>query len=227
MKALILCGGPATRLREHAGEFPKALLPVGNKPFVAYLFDQIRSAGLSEVILATGHLHDRIEEAVGSGEAFGVSVRYSRESRPLGTGGAVRLALDLLDDVFLVMNGDSFLDFDLSEFVSAQAGGERPAMVLTEVTERGRYGTVTVEDGLVTGFREKDETSGGLINAGIYILRKADFADVEAGRMVSLEEDLFPRWAPNVAAFVARGYFVDIGTPESYAAVREGFPDAR
>ena len=223
MKALILCGGLATRLGETARDLPKLLLPVGGRAFIEVLFEQLREAKLKRIVLATGHLHEHIAEHVGDGERFGLRVQYSREKEPLGTAGAIVHALDLLDDRFLAMNGDSFLDVELREFVDFARGADAPAMALTRVSDRGRYGTVDVAGDLVTGFHEKAERSGGLINAGIYALRKDDFADVPHGEAVSIEKDLFPRWCGRLRAFVTDGYFVDIGTPESYAAVKEGF----
>jgi len=226
LKTLILCGGLATRMGRAGADVPKAILPVGGRPFIGYLFDQIRRAGLDKVVLATGHLHEQVERLVGDGAEFGLSVSTSHETHPLGTAGAVVHALGLLGESFLVMNGDSFLDFELGRFVSAHASGGAPAMVLIQVPDRGRYGTVEVRDGRVAAFREKDESRGGLINAGIYLLRKRDLARLEPGRSLSLERDVFPSWVGKVEAFVASGYFVDIGTPESYAAVKEGFQNA-
>jgi len=221
---LILCGGLATRLGALAEEMPKVLLPVGGRPFIEILLDQVRRAGLTDVVLATGHLHEQVVDAVGDGGRLGLRVRYSREEHPLGTGGAVAAALGMLGEVFLVMNGDSYCACDLA--VLAAQAAHAPVMVLTEVPSRGRYGTVEVADGRVTGFREKGAASAGLINAGIYLLRRADFAAVTPGETVSLERDLFPTWVPDITAMVSEGCFVDIGTPESYASVKEGLGDA-
>jgi NDP-sugar pyrophosphorylase family protein len=220
MKALILCGGPATRLGKTAGTTPKTLLPVAGRAFLEYLFDQLREAGLRDVVLAVGHLGRRIEAHVGDGSRFGLSAEYSRETKPLGTGGAVVNALDLLGETFLVMNGDSRVDLDLGEFLEFEAEWGGPAMVLVRVKDRGRFGTVATQAGLVTEFAEKAGSSGGLINAGVYILRKTDFEGVARGVKLSLETDLFPRWAGCIRAFVTDARFFDIGTPESYEAVK-------
>jgi NDP-sugar pyrophosphorylase family protein len=224
---VILAGGEGTRLRAVVSDRPKVLAPVHGRPFLFYLVDQLAQAGVREVVLCTGYQAEMIEAELGE-RYKSLSLRYSREDEPLGTGGALRLALPhCSSDPILAMNGDSFMDADLAAFWSwFSEKGLDAALLLTEVGDTRRYGRVKVgEDGLILGFEEKNAASGpGWINAGIYILKKSVLSFIALGRPYSLEQDLFPRLAgKNLYGYPAAGRFIDIGTPESYRAAEKFF----
>ncbi len=229
--AVILAGGLGTRLRPVIGDRPKVLAPVSGRPFLAYLLDQLATAGMRKVVLCTGHLGEQIRATFGDSYG-GLELRYSHENKPLDTAGALRLALPLLDtDPVLVMNGDSYCQVSLDAFLRWH--DERQALaslLLTYVDDTGRYGRVVVdEEGAVRSFEEKSSSGNpGFINAGIYLLSQEVLKSIPAHRAVSLEHEVFPSWiGRGLYGYTGGGVFLDIGTPESYAAAQRFFDDRR
>ena len=171
--------------------------------------------------MCTGYMAKQIEEVFGDGSAFGVRIDYSEEATPLGTAGAIKLAQHYLQDEseFLLLNGDSFFEIDLSEFITFHRTHYSLAtMAVTQVQNASRYGTVQLkDDGRVLGFVEKTGRNiPGIINAGIYIFGRAILAQIPDGS-ASLERDVFPRiLEQRVYAFERQGLFIDIGTPDDY-----------
>ena len=222
--AAILAGGMGSRLRSVVADRPKVLADIHGKPFLTYLFDQLVAAGIKEIVLCTGYLGEQINSLFG--ESYGaVRLTYSREPRPLGTAGALRLALPLLrSDPVLVMNGDSYCEANFQAFcVWHNRRRANATLLLTEVSETRRFGRVQVnDDGAVTDFEEKgDGREPGWINAGIYLLTRRMLAEVPVGRPVSLEREIFPSWiGRGLYGFRNTERFVDIGTPESYASAQ-------
>jgi NDP-sugar pyrophosphorylase family protein len=224
---IILAGGVGSRLRSVVNDRPKCLATINGHPFLFYLLDQLALAGINDVILSTGHMAGQVEAAFGLKQGA-MTIRYSRETSPLGTGGAVKHALGLCRyEHLLVINGDSFLDFDWSDFFAwFDPATMRLGMVLAWIKDCRRYGQVSITpDGQVLRFREKSETApSGWINAGIYLINKKVLVDFATPEAFSLERDFFPAQIGH--GFHARGYlgrFIDIGTPESYAAAEKFF----
>jgi NDP-sugar pyrophosphorylase family protein len=222
--AVILAGGLGSRLHSVVADRPKALADIRGKPFLTYLFEQLVAGGLRDIVLCTGYLGDQISRLFG--ERYGsLRLVYSREPEPLGTAGALRLALPLLkSDSVLVMNGDSYCDANFQELRDWHNRRRANAtLLLTEASDSRRFGRVQVsDDGAVTDFDEKDERSGpGWINSGIYLLTRRMLTEVPAERPVSLETEIFPAWiGRGLYGFRKRARFVDIGTPESYAGAQ-------
>jgi D-glycero-alpha-D-manno-heptose 1-phosphate guanylyltransferase len=217
IRAFVLCGGLGTRLRPVLSDRPKSMALVAGIPFLQLLLEGLRSQGMDEVILGTGYMAEQIEGFFRKGENLGLSVRYSREQEPLGTGGALKLAEPLLSDPVVVVNGDSYVEWSLAAtvelFTQKDAG---IVIVLQAVPEVSRYGSVTIEpDGRVIEFIEKGTRTGaGLINAGVYLLRKEIVSALPVGEAVSLERDVFPRLLDGkVYGLVSDGLFIDIGIP--------------
>lgn len=229
MQALILAGGLGTRLRKVVSNCPKPMVQVGGSPFLEYIILQLKRYNLTEIILSIGYLGDRIREYFQNGRRWGVRIRYSEEKAPLGTGGAIKLAEDLIKtDVFLALNGDSYLDIDLNELIRFHKLQEALAtLALVEVSQPDRYGVVEVDGhSRITGFFEKPgkTPSGSVISAGIYLLEAQILTYIPEGRQVSLEEEVFPRLLnDNVPLFgySSSGYFADIGTPQGYAQIQK------
>jgi histidinol-phosphate phosphatase family protein len=225
--AAILAGGLGTRLRPVISDRPKVLAPVNGRPFLAYLLNQLLEAGVRRVVLCTGYLGEQVRQIFG--DRYGaLSLVYSQESEPLGTGGALRLALPLLDsDPVLVMNGDSYCQVDLNAFLRWHKERRATAsLLLTWVSNTGRYGRVLVnEEGIVQSFKEKGGTRGaGFINAGIYLLSREVLQSIPAHTVVSLEHQVFPSWiGRGLYGYAGGSSFLDIGTPESYAAAQRFF----
>jgi NDP-sugar pyrophosphorylase family protein len=228
--AAILVGGLGTRLRSAVADRPKALAEVAGRPFLAYLLDQLVEAGVQHVVLLTGHLGHLVSAALGS-RYRGLSLAYSQESSPLGTAGALRLALpQLASSSVLVMNGDSYCGADLRAFWEwRSARAPEAALVLAQVPDVDRFGSVhTDEAGRVLSFLEKGGAHGpGWINAGIYALSRGLLAEIPDGRAVSLEHECFPAWLGRLGAWRSNAAFLDIGIPESYAAAEAFFASRR
>jgi NDP-sugar pyrophosphorylase family protein len=163
------------------------------------------------------------------GESYGtLCLRYSRESAPLGTAGALRLALPLFkSDPVLVMNGDSYCGADLTTFCLWHAARHSHAsLLLTKISDTERFGQVQVgPDGKVTAFQEKGSGQNpGWINAGIYLIDRDWLEEIPLDRAVSLEREVFPTWiGRGLYGFQSEARFVDIGTPESYAGAQSFF----
>lgn len=227
LTAAILAGGQGTRLRAAVADRQKVVASVAGRPFLMRLLDQLADAGLRRVVICTGYKAGQVAEMAGN-EYRGMSLRYSPEPGPLGTAGALRLALSLLDsDPVLAMNGDSFCETDLAVFW--QTHHERNAnssIVVREVADTSQSGRVSFDkSGAIGSFVEKGVSAGpGWINAGIYLLGRALLEEIPAERPVSLERETFPAWiGRGLYAFPTAGKFLDIGTPESYAAAQKMF----
>ncbi len=223
----ILAGGLGTRLRASIGERSKVIAEVNGRPFLAHLLDQIARFGFRDVVLCVGWQADAVEAALGARHGP-LRLRYSREAAPLGTGGALRLALPLLDGpAAMVMNGDSYCDAD---FAAAWAWHrERRAaatLVLVEMADSSRYGRVEIDgNDAICRFMEKQEGStAGWINAGIYLLERARIESIAADRALSFERDVLPGWVgAGLLGYRTQADFIDIGTPQSYSAASRFF----
>src|SRR5271156_3599648 len=171
--AIVLCGGAGLRLRSVTGEAPKSLATIGGRPFLEILINQLRRHGFERVILAVGYQRDLIRSHF-DGRALDISLEYSVESTPLGTGGALRNAVDFVkSEAVLIVNGDSYTDADLSRFVSDHCESRADLTVLVVPTDgRVDCGLVSVNpDGKVMGFKEKQSATGmQYVNAGIYMV---------------------------------------------------------
>lgn len=218
--AVILAGGLGTRLRPVVADRPKALAEIGQRAFLALLLDQLSNAGVRDIVLSTGHGGKQIRETFG--ESYGnVHLIYSQESSPLGTGGALRLALPLCkSNPVLVLNGDSYCEADLKSFYAWHfARGASGTLLLTQVTDTKRYGHVELDtEGAVVRFDEKaGERGSGWISAGIYLLSCRLLLTIPEGHAVSLELEIFPSWiGRGLYGYQTEGRFLDIGTPEDY-----------
>jgi D-glycero-alpha-D-manno-heptose 1-phosphate guanylyltransferase len=226
--AAILAGGLGTRLRSIIADRPKVLAEVGGRPFIEYLLDQLAVAGLRTVVLCTGFMGEQVQLRFRDSYR-GMRLHYSLETSPLGTGGALRLALPrLTSPVVMVMNGDSYCDAKLDAFAAwHQERASRATILLTETPDTRRYGRVQVrDDGRIERFQEKADMQGpGWINAGIYLLSRDLIETIPTGRPVSIERDMFPEWLKGVglAGYRSEGRLWDIGVPDAYARANADF----
>jgi NDP-sugar pyrophosphorylase family protein len=224
--ALLLVGGMGTRLRSVLPSTPKPLASVGNKSFLELLIRQLRCQGIRRLVMCTGYLAHQIESEFGDGSGLDIEIKYSTETHPLGTAGAVKLAEHHLGQVseFLVINGDSFLEIDLHELIQFhRAHGGLVSMAVVGVEDVTRYGTVQVDaDQKVAGFLEKaGSDTPGLVNGGVYVFDPRILNCIPEGP-ASLEKDVFPQLLnQGVYALEQRGMFIDIGTPEDYARAQQ------
>ncbi len=222
-QAVILVGGEGTRLRPVTSRVPKPVAPLVERPFVAYILENLARHGVARVVFSSGHLAEVVRAEIGDGRAYGLQVDYVVEEEPLGTAGAIANCAETLDEgPLFVFNGDVLTDVDLTALgrLHADRGG-MATIYLTAVDDPRRYGLVELaEDGRVAQFLEKpgDHTGRALINAGVYVLEPEVFDLIPRGRLFSIERGVFPRLAQagSLYGYVGEGYWRDIGTPESY-----------
>jgi NDP-sugar pyrophosphorylase family protein len=219
LEAVILAGGLGIRLRHVLSDRPKILAPIGNRPFLDHLLEALVTAGVTRVLLCLGHLADKVISHL-CDTPPPLPVSWVIEKEPLGTGGALRLALPHIEaHQALVMNGDTWIGFDLPGLLRTMVHNPAlGAVVYAEVNDVTRYGRLEIDaDGFVQAFLEKDTNyhGGGAINGGIYLLTKKLLEHLGENNAVSLERDFLERLPPrSLLAYKAHGSFIDIGTPE-------------
>lgn len=228
-EAVILAGGFGTRLRSVVSDVPKPLAPVAGRPFLAYLLNALVRQSYGHAVLATGYMHEKVEECFGKNYR-GLKISYARELTPLGTGGAIVNALQhCTADSVTVLNGDTLFLADLAQLERfADSKGTQLAIVLRAVPDAGRYGAVeTDNEGHITAFREKDPSAGaGNINGGIYRLQRRLLDGYAVGQQFSFEKEVMQqRYATEAFYAYADGaYFIDIGVPEDYQRAQTELP---
>lgn len=218
-EALILCGGLGTRLRSVVSDRPKPMAEVKGRPFIELLIEQLCSQGVKRIILCAGYLGEYVSTYF-SNHHFDAEIDVVIEPLPLGTAGAVKHALPYLnDDVFLVINGDSFCHYQLQELVARHLEAQASATIYaTRVEDATRFGTLELSDNqMVNTFKEKGSAASGWVNAGAYVLNRALFDTLDSMVPASLELDVFPNIAGRtLAAYLGDESFIDIGTPDDY-----------
>jgi D-glycero-alpha-D-manno-heptose 1-phosphate guanylyltransferase len=218
-EAIILAGGMGTRLREVVPDLPKPMAPVSDKPFLYYLLLWLRKYNFDKLIISAGYKSDTIVNYFGY-TFEGIQIEYAVETKPLGTGGAVRFALKktTAKDI-LIVNGDTWFPVDIDKFYSAHLKSKSQfSVALKEMKNFSRYGSVECRDNMIHKFNEKKFCSEGLVNGGIYLisrhlLESGNFPDV-----FSLEKDLLEKEAGSgmLKCQVFNAPFIDIGIPEDY-----------
>jgi len=224
MKALILAGGEATRLRPLTCNIPKAMVPVLNTPFLEWVIRHFHEYGIRDFIIAQGYLSQPMQDYFQDGSRFDVSIIYIQEKEPLGTAGAIRNAAAYLDDTFLVLNGDLFQDFKIDSIVAYhKKKGAKATIALTSVADPTPFGLIETDaDSRITRFLEKprpEQVTTCLINAGIYVLEPDVLSLIPPQTKVSIERETFPQLLDNgerVFAYRGDGYWMDTGTPDKY-----------
>lgn len=228
LTVLLLCGGLGRRLRPAAGDIPKILAPVAGRPFLEYQMRLLRLSGATRIVLCTGVGAAKVEEAARRAGWPPQDLMFSREDRPLGTGGAARLALDCVEDeVVAVANGDTWIETDLQAMAAAhQARNASATMALVQLPDRGRYGAVTLlADDSIAAFSEKSSGEPGWINGGLYLLHRRALELLQPGAAASIETDMLPRLSGRgLYGYRTGGSFIDIGTPESWEAAQSLLP---
>ncbi len=224
MQAVVIAGGLATRMRPHTLTVPKAMLDVADRPFVDWLLEKLSAAGYDDVVFCIAHLGEQIQAHVGDGARFGVRARYSEEGKTLlGTGGALRAALPLLDDAFLVTYGDSYLPFDYAGPLKMLAAHADCDGVMSVYKNEGKWDASNTEtDGTWVVRYEKGGTDPALdhIDYGAIALRRSVIEREPAGVAFGLDRiqtDLASR--RRLRAYVARERFFEIGSPDGLATL--------
>ncbi len=196
-QAVIMVGGKGTRLRPLTETRPKPILPVIDEPCLGYLIDSFIRGGIEEIILACGYKSQLLVDAIGDGSDRGITIKYSFEDKPMGTGGAIKLLEDQLDDVFMAANGDVFADLDIKAEIDTHLDNNADiTLALTPVDNPWEFGTAcTAEDGRIYEFREKpkkEDVISNLINSGIYTVNKEMISFIPKDQMYDFSKDLVP-----------------------------------
>ena len=217
-QAVILVGGLGTRLGERTKTIPKPMLPVGGRPFLDTLIDELaRYDAFDEILLLAGHKAESILARY-DGTVWGrARLAVSLEQAPLGTAGALVHAAGRLQERFLLLNGDSFFDFNILD-LAARAKSSLVHMALRADVVGDRFGRVVLDGDRVRSFIAPGQGATGPVNAGVYVVARGILARV-GGLPASLEQDVFPALAADGAMTGTsyRGYFIDIGIPEDFA----------
>jgi len=227
-EAVLLVGGQGTRLRPLTVNTPKPMLPVAGVPFTVHQITRARDAGVERIVLATSYRAEVFAEFIEDAD-LGIEVVIATEEEPLGTGGAIRHALDHLesgpDDPILIFNGDVLSGLDIAGLVRSHVETSSDVtLYLTPVEDPRAYGLVPIDtDGRVQAFLEKpstpEEIVTDLINAGCYVFTRSVIEQIPAGRVVSVERETFPgllSGGAHVRGVVDRGYWLDLGTPLAF-----------
>ena len=226
MQAVILVGGEGTRLRPLTSGTPKPIVTFVDRPFMGFMLEWLAGHGVEDVIMSCGFLATKVKAVLGDGSDFGVRLRFVEEPEPRGTAGALKYAEELLEDRFLMLNGDVLTDVDVSaQIAQHERTGAAGTLGLVPVADPSAYGLVlTRAEGEVTGFLEKpgrDQLEGMteyLISAGIYVLERAVLDRIEPGGKVSIETQVWPQMVgEGLYGYASRDtYWMDIGTPDRY-----------
>ena len=221
---LILCGGLGTRFRQVRQDIPKCLAPIRGRPFIDLLLSNLVGQGFRKIILATGYLGDQIKVHVRKRDD--ATYRFTRERELLGTGGALKLAEEIISsNPFLVVNGDSFVDYELTRLLeSHNQSGSDISILVSSSTEGEGFGNVQLDkDERVISFREKAaHPVSSFSNAGIYCLSPVVLELIDSGIPSSLEKECFPLWIDRfkVTGVRTESKIHDIGTVDRYAAAQ-------
>ena len=224
MKAVIIAGGFGTRLRPLSCTRPKHLFPIAGKPLLDWIMERLARSGIDEVIFAVNYLSEAFVEHYGK-SAYGMNVRYCREPRPLGTGGCIKNAENLIghDEPFLLLNGDILSKIDYEKLMAQHArNGCTATVALHRVSDPSRYGAVEMaRKDRIKRFVEKpprEKAPSNLINAGIYALSPEIYKYIPTGRRVSIERETFPALARDGKLFGYRfeGQWIDVGEPSDF-----------
>ena len=226
MNIVILAGGFGTRLRSVVKDVPKPMADINGTPFLEMLMRQLAFLDPERFVLCVSYMKEKIENHF-KDNFLGIPVVYSQEDEPLGTGGAIKQAFDMFDlQDALVLNGDTYIAADYASFLK-QTDKAKLGILLKQVDNANRYGRVEVKDGHIIAFHEKQPNEqAGLINAGIYRIKK-DIFDDSLPHKFSFEKDLLEPIIPKLKPtyMVAEDYFIDIGLPESYAQAQKELKD--
>ncbi len=222
MQAVILVGGEGTRLRPLTSTVPKPVVPLVDRPFISFMLEWLGQHGIDDVIMSCGFLATSVRNVLGDGSGLGIRLRFVEEPDPRGTAGALKFASSMLDERFLMLNGDVLTDIDLSAQIAQHAeSGAKATLALVPVADPSAYGLVHLnDDRSVRDFVEKpssDAIDTNLISAGAYVLQREILELVPSDRNVSIEREVWPLLiGKGLYGFPAESYWLDIGTPERY-----------
>lgn len=227
-EAIVLAGGMGTRLRSVLTDLPKPMAPIVDKPFLEYVLNQLHATGFKKVIFSVGYKWELIQAHFGS-NFKGMTIAYAVENVPLGTGGGIRLAFEqTTGQNVCVFNGDTMFKLDIQSFYAQHIANDAMMSIALKPMENfDRYGTVACNEGhRITVFEEKKQTAKGLINAGVYLINRELWKEVDVTQNFSFEKDIMERYLETLRfmGFAFDAYFIDIGIPADYAQAQIDLP---
>jgi mannose-1-phosphate guanylyltransferase len=222
VQAVILVGGEGTRLRPLTSTVPKPVVPLVDRPFISFMLEWLHSHDIDDIVMSCGFLATSVRNVLGDGSGLGIRLRFVEEPEPRGTAGALKFAETMLDERFLMLNGDVLTDIDLTgQIAQHDRTGARATLALVGVEDPTAYGLVRTRDGgEVTEFVEKpshDQIDTNLISAGAYVLERSVLELIPPDRNVSIEREIWPQLiGAGLYGFASDSYWLDIGTPQRY-----------
>lgn len=227
MEVIILAGGLGTRLRSVVSDIPKCMAPVCEKPFLHYLLVYLQKFPIDRVILSLGYKHEVVTEWIEK-NYFPFTIAFSIEDEPLGTGGAIKKAMnEVISDNVFILNGDTFFNVDLNQFNKEHIGSSSLlSIALKPMINFNRYGIVrTDSENRITDFKEKDYYETGQINGGVYLLNVDADCFKNLPEKFSFETEILQPEVKNGQSFgfIHDDYFIDIGIPEDYSKANVDF----
>lgn len=229
MQAIILAGGFGTRLKSAVGHLPKPMAPIAGRPFLCWLLEYVARQGVTDAVLCVHYLPKTIRNYFGHRYA-GINLHYALEEVPLGTGGAIKQALGLLDTTqpMFVLNGDSFVCVDYAHMLALHVQCGRALTIATSrQPDCSRYSLLQLQEGLITNYRARGTNAPGVISNGFYVLEASLFTGYELPESFSFEADFLAPHVPQLwpASFSGVEYFIDIGVPQDYARAQKEIPE--
>lgn len=217
MQVVILAGGRGERLKPVTDTIPKPMISVNGKPFLHYQLERLRSSAFLDIVLLVGYRAEQVRDYCGDGSRTGQRIRYSYEKTPLGTGGAIKNAEKILDNEFMILNGDTYLEIDYDLLVDYFHGAGTLGVIVAYADGRGQIPcNMKLDSTNCVIHYDKRATSGMThVDAGVAIFKKEILNIVPAGRFCSLEEEIYARVIERreLAAFPTETPFYDMGTP--------------
>jgi D-glycero-alpha-D-manno-heptose 1-phosphate guanylyltransferase len=218
MEAIVLAGGFGTRLRTVVSDVPKPMASIKGVPFLVYIFNQLKKYGINRVILSVGYKYEIIQNYFGNNYED-IKIYYSIEDTPLGTGGAIKRAIDYVtEENIFILNGDTLFDVNLSDLYQKHRQLNTNVTIATKLMNNfDRYGTIEMENSIITEFHEKQPLEIGYINGGVYCIKTHVFKKYNLPEQFSWEAFIEQNFNQiKIGSFISRGYFIDIGIPDDY-----------
>ncbi len=219
MKAVILAGGKGTRLKPYTTVFPKPLMPIGDQPILEVVILQLKSYGFDEVIMAVGHLAELIVTFFNDGSKYGIKIKYTREDKPLGTVGPLALVKDVLNETFLMMNGDVLTTLDYSDLVDYhKRNGAIATIALKKRVVEIDFGVSEVDDANnIVGYTEKPAIEY-LVSMGVYAFEPHVLGYIKSGEYLDFPDliKMLISCGETVKGYIYDGFWLDIGRPDDY-----------
>lgn len=218
MQIIILAGGRGSRLGVLTEQMPKPMMNINGIPFLEILIDYLKHQGFKKIILSVGYLSEKIEEYFSDGKNFSVEIKYSKEKKPLGTAGAILNTKSLLEDEFIVINGDTFLELDYQKFIDfSHKSSKLCNLVGFSKNDDDFKNNLEINNFLVKSYSKNQfDDKFNFVDAGIYFLKKKSLEYFADDFPISLEIDIFPKLIEShqIGGFITNKKFYDIGTPE-------------